>query len=57
MIIAPRPALPWCDEFGVTDNVAQLLEFMDMAENNDGDPIYDFYSMAHWVLTSVKENT
>jgi hypothetical protein len=50
MIIAPRPDFKWdegCDAF---DNVAALLQLMNEATDKYGDCVYDYYSMAHWVL-------
>jgi hypothetical protein len=56
-IIAPRPDYTWSDEMSEADNVGQLIQIMDETEDRWGDYIYDYYSMAHWVLTFVNENT
>lgn len=56
-IIAPRPPFTWDEEMSKADNVGQLIQIMDEAEDKYGDYVYDYYSMAHWVLTFVNENT
>jgi hypothetical protein len=56
-IIAPRPDYTWSDEMSEADNVGQLIQIMDETEDRWGGYVYDYYSMAHWVLTFVNENT
>lgn len=57
-IIAPRPSgmdnIPDGD-FTVTDCIASMLQDMDEAEDKYGDPAYDYYSMAHWVVEYIKQ--
>jgi hypothetical protein len=54
-IIAKRPQYEWVKWWDVKDNLRLLLEVMDISEDGDG-VIYDYYSMAHWVVTFIKEN-
>lgn len=56
MIIGPKPSFVWSDVFSDTDNVGQLIEEMSEAKDEWGDPIYDYYTIAHWVLIFVGEN-
>jgi hypothetical protein len=57
VIIAPRPAFTWDNELSREDNVGLLIQYMDDLEDVHGDLVYDYYSMAHWVLVFVDENT
>ena len=50
VIIAPRPDFKWDENSDAFDNIATLLQIMDEATDKWDDPIYDYYSMAHWVL-------
>lgn len=56
-IIAPRPDYKWKPGWEDVDNVACLIEMMEEATDDTKDYVYDYYSMAYWVLTFINENS
>ena len=55
-VLAPRPEYRWANNWTNKDNIAALIREMDEAVDKYGDPVYDYYSMAHWLMTFLGEN-
>lgn len=50
VIIAKAPDFVWDGDDTEENNVCFLLQYMGEAEDKWGDPVYDYYSIAHWVI-------